>query len=716
MLSRLKKRGFALLAVSLLVPFLLFVLGPFILYQGNHAEFATPFTGIVILYLVPALGLVLITLAVGLVIPSNLFHYYLSLLTTIGILLWVQGNVLLWDYGLLDGKPIHWNEFGFSASVDFAVWGSLLIVSVFAAKNIARQSHRVALGLITCQLIYIVLLGYQSSDMWKSQEEKKHKIPQPQLYQFSAKQNIIHIVLDALQGDIFAEIVEEDRDYYRSLLQGFMFFDDAAGHFPTTYVSVPAYMASRLYRNQFPVSEFVHAVMSGPTLSNVFFKEGFDVDFIVGPGFYRDSQYTNFYQIPKLYRSLRENARLEAIEILDLVLFRSSPQYVKELIYGDQLWFLQQYVAKTITDQFSQFSHLRFVQDLVAKSTTERTHPVYKLIHLFTSHPPWIMNVKGEFLGKAGKVNRINIKNQQKAAMDNAFLILNRLKQLGIYDSALILIHSDHGAGGQRQLLDSDIENVSDKDQFRIPLSRASPVIAIKPPNATGPMTTSSVAIALADIPNMVFSNLGLKTRIGESRMFTSQEDQPTERTYLQYKWDKNGYKIKYFDALKEFSINGAINRKESWSRAKVYFAPTHPSAPQSLLEIVKRNGQGWSQGLTKADSLRVVDSEASFHMHLPVGEALLDVHLRSIPKLRQTVDVLVDGELIATWRLRKKSAKYYAYIPASAGRNAISKIEFHFIQEETNSDEGRAFAILFDSIKLVSRVSSPEVSDDRNH
>jgi hypothetical protein len=34
-----------------------------------------------------------------------------SMLTMAGFLMWLQGNILVWQYGVLDGKDIDWDAF-----------------------------------------------------------------------------------------------------------------------------------------------------------------------------------------------------------------------------------------------------------------------------------------------------------------------------------------------------------------------------------------------------------------------------------------------------------------------------------------------------------------------------------------------------------------------------------------------------------------------------
>ena len=51
--------------------------------------------------------------------------------------------------------------------------------------------------------------------------------------------------------------------------------------------------------------------------------------------------------------------------MIDLVLFRYSPHFVKKIIYNDQLWFFQRMFKRKSLIQNMYFSHHEFFQDLI---------------------------------------------------------------------------------------------------------------------------------------------------------------------------------------------------------------------------------------------------------------------------------------------------------------------------------------------------------------
>ena len=94
----------AVLSPAVFIVSLIFFFGPFNVYKGNISEFAVSLTSILALYLLPAVVLLSILTAIGLLLPNRLHRRYVSVMFVIGVLIWLQGNILVWKYGLLDGQ------------------------------------------------------------------------------------------------------------------------------------------------------------------------------------------------------------------------------------------------------------------------------------------------------------------------------------------------------------------------------------------------------------------------------------------------------------------------------------------------------------------------------------------------------------------------------------------------------------------------------------
>jgi hypothetical protein len=75
-----------------------------------------------VFWLPALLAAVAALVAIGLLAPERLFHPYLGLLVGIGVVLWAQGNLLVIDYGLLDGQAMDWTAGASQSPYEVAVW------------------------------------------------------------------------------------------------------------------------------------------------------------------------------------------------------------------------------------------------------------------------------------------------------------------------------------------------------------------------------------------------------------------------------------------------------------------------------------------------------------------------------------------------------------------------------------------------------------------
>ena len=67
-------------------------------------------------------------------------------------------------------------------------------------------------------------MNLKNKEISEQKNKFKHSIDVPkEIYELSSKENVVHIVLDGFQSDIFQDIITENTDYYHEKLKGFVF-------------------------------------------------------------------------------------------------------------------------------------------------------------------------------------------------------------------------------------------------------------------------------------------------------------------------------------------------------------------------------------------------------------------------------------------------------------------------------------------------------------
>ena len=323
----------------------IFIFIPLTLYAGNIDEFTVTFSSILDVYLRPIIYFVVFLAVIGALLKSERFPGYLSVLAVISILVWMQSNLLVWEYGLLDGRSIDWNEGVWRGWVDLGIWSAFLLLVLFSDGRVGKAVMHTAVAVFFLQVCFALLLTYQNAQAFNEKSLiAKRENEADDIYRFSSQKNVLHILADGFQSDIFEEIVNGDgSEKISGALDGFVFFKEHMGAFQYTHMSVPAILSGKVYRNHMPSKEFLDEAIGGKTILNEAYHAGYEIDLAVPAGLwhmYTRSHHTNAYLVPSnLHVSKTEYEAHNAIKLFDLMLFRAAPHFLKQYVYNDQLWF-----------------------------------------------------------------------------------------------------------------------------------------------------------------------------------------------------------------------------------------------------------------------------------------------------------------------------------------------------------------------------------------
>lgn len=710
---------------ALLIISQIFIFGPAAIYAGNISEFDVTFLTVLKYYSIAALIMTLILFGIAFFLSKKYFPLYISLIFTIGILLWMQGNLLVWKYELSGG--IDWSKGVWRGWIDGSLWIAVLVTTCLLYRHVYRIATFASIVVFSLQLTYFGYVGIQNLDLWKKAGELRvTNFPPQEIFEFSSKQNVIHIILDEFQSTIFQEIIRKDIDRYNSVFEGFTFFKETTGSFPTTIMSIPAILSGKVYNNNVSIHEFIEKVYKGKTITNVLHDSGYEVDFAVPLGWYCKGRYSNCYLISVPYGLTKNKYEKErAALILNLVLFRYAPHFLKKSINSMQILmpFLQ--LDKKDRKQYEaarHFAHRAFLQDLIDNMSVSRSKNVYKFVHLTTTHWPIVLDENCEYAGEILPFTWENIKVQTKCSFDHFIKLLDKLRLLGIYDSSFIILHADHGywkipdSANQAKISNSDTKiyrnAVNDKEQFAKIVCSSLPLLAIKPPFGKGPLMTSNVQAALTDIPATINAILDLNYEFKGKSVFDIDSGEIREREFRYYeKLNRQG--DKYFDRMDEYIIKGSAFNRASWH----YIGTVLPKSAYKTQKIdiglckdsrFLRSGWSLNEGRSE-DGLTfkwALGSSASIHIGLPKSEkVLLTANMKTLRfSNAQNITIKVDGSEIGNWALSPswKWEKHSIIIEPDENRPDVSVVEFMFSQhKEPVEKDKRPLAVLFESITL---------------
>ena len=284
----MNKANYPILPVIAFFALTLFVFGPGTVYLTNSVEFTNSYLDLLLvglcLFLVFALAFRLIFLALQAIGPGFL-EKGLALLFGVAFLVWLQGNFLLWNYGPLDGRYIPWSSLKLNGYIDGGIWIGLLAAAFVFSPFVLRIARKVCLILILVQLVYGAFLFFKQPETPSFQ---KYTVDTTNKFVFSKNKNVIMVILDSFQTDVFNEIIQENPDM-RQALDGFTYYRNSLGGYPATELSVALMLTGKYYDNSLPFEQWKRDAYMSDSLPHVLKSAGWQVDI------YPDVSYSLYY-------------------------------------------------------------------------------------------------------------------------------------------------------------------------------------------------------------------------------------------------------------------------------------------------------------------------------------------------------------------------------------------------------------------------------------
>jgi hypothetical protein len=542
---------------------------PLTLYVGNSGEFAASYYDF-LLTILPYAAIIITGFALlGALLDGTAYRRYLGIVAALGLLFWLQGNVLVWDYGVLDGREIDWSNRAWRGVLDIGIWCVVLCVAYMGYERFGRVLILAAAATFGIQCITAAtVLVNDAAALRAPSEIDLDSFAGVAISRFSPERNVVHIIMDGFQSDIFSAIVNDPANAdLKEQLDGFTHFRDNLGAFPYTQMSIPAFLSGRLYRNELPVDDFVGDVLRRDTILNAAFDAGYEVD-IAAPiplkHVYSLGKHSHAYGVSASGDVTREYyIRADLAQLLDLSLFRVAPHFVKNSVYRDHVWLFQPMMKTRGNNAVEYFADLLFLSRLAETMTADNDAPVYKMFHLMLSHTPTVGNENCEFDG-VRETNRKNVTMQARCGLMFVVDVLRAMRDLGIYEQSLIVLMGDHGAWVPVDKLLNEQDNRT--EVHTIAVAMATPLLAIKPPGVSGVLQESNAPTSVTDVPATISKLLGLDAQFAGTPVFSISEEAPRLRRHLTYRFGPNPQAEGYLFPIFEYRVNGSPLDAGAWS------------------------------------------------------------------------------------------------------------------------------------------------------
>ena len=538
------------------------------------------------------------------------------------IWLYIQGNWIPRDYGVLNGKGINWDNYTGYAISSIVVAVVCIMTCIIICVKYREQIPKV----VKYGSIYLLII-MTGTTIWSFvgnasylTKENGQVVTTKEEFVLSGDRDIVVFLLDTFDAGYFSNMLKKDWDTYAELFQNFTFYPDCVGAYPTTKGAVPYILTGVWYENKQSFADYYLNAYDNNPVYEAFAQNGYGLD-VYTKNNCLSSDASKYYNniMPGEYRISDSFSFAKAV--YKMVAFNYMPHQLKRFFWTD-------------SDSFSSFkktnmSYSAFSTDVVKYAKRLKKNGVsvepgkkrFKFYHLTGVHSPYTFGKK-----------LIEDKEMKYTVYDEAegnFTILSRyfqqMKDNGTYDSSTIIILADHGELNYAQNPLFMVKNAEDRHEFTVSNSKMSWEY-------------------LSDL----WENLANGVKIDEL-FFQDYADRNSQRRFLYYQWD-DAWKREYLPAMEEMICEGkASNPEDMKPTGVVYLAESadYSYTPGTILEFTSGR-TGYSYCL---NGIRygIVSLFAQLRFDLGVktsGDLLLSI--KTMPSCKNgTVDLYINDRFL---------------------------------------------------------------------
>lgn len=441
-----------------------FVFGPIEIYLSNMTFFAFSAKHLFPAILVSAAIIFAVLTAILSLLKGKIYNYAVSLVFSVSVMGYLQGNFINIDHGSLDGHDVIWQEFKTPAMLNILLWGLAIIIPLaiqFFNRKIWKYMVRIVsiilVGAQTAAFVSIFVTTYYSTSF--TDVSDGGYLTREGIYEVSSEKNVIVFLLDRFDKKYAEEQFEKDEKIAEQL-KGFTFYENFTGSYTRTCPSVTYFLTGVKCDYTIPMSEYFKKAWSGQNMMSDIMNAG-----------YESRLYTEVVYTMQNSEYAREEAQniggathsADPMKILSamygLSMYRYAPEFFKPYYHiytGD---ISTGYIfGEDDKEGVYATDDVKFYKDLVKKGlkTDKKSKGTFLFYHLQGSHDPFVMNEFGE---KATFTKYAEGRYQQtKGNLNMIFKYIELLKENGVYDNTTIIITADHARTGTYKELASDPE------------------------------------------------------------------------------------------------------------------------------------------------------------------------------------------------------------------------------------------------------------------
>lgn len=258
-----------------------------------------------------------------------------------------------------------------------------------------------------------------------------------QILEMSSDRNFIILLLDAVDGGAFSDIVI-DNEEYESIFEDFTYYENTISAYPHTTFNIPFILSGMWYENNISEKEYFKQVQNESPVFTELKERGYAIGVYDEYFPVSESAKAHFENVGRFTQKVSSNftfarwqIKMTGMKYLPFDLKRFS------IVESTTLDWLRRIGSSGET---FHGDNLQFYEQLMEEGIAYREDKSFKFIHLNGAHAPYTLDKNLNYLGEEGTFTQ-----SIEASITLTDCYLNKLRECDVYDNSIIIIMADHG-------------------------------------------------------------------------------------------------------------------------------------------------------------------------------------------------------------------------------------------------------------------------------
>lgn len=518
------------IVISIAIAFLLCIFAPLDLYFNNQEEFwfdlytMLPLTAGMFVIAALVLSILMVILFF---IHKKLYQMGAAFGFVLLICTYVQGNFLVGNLPPLDGTEFHWEDYASLRWQSVLLWAIGIVLVIFCIRMLpAKKFYGIAACLSGGLTVMLLLtLCIECVTVYGYQHKLSARVTSKNQFEMSKERNFIILMLDALDGGTFWDVVNNN-PAYKEVFRDFTYYPDTMGAYSFTSRAVPFILSGEWFENEQHFAKYNENAYKNTGIFSKLEKENYKLGVYETEIPLTDESIYRFDNVQEYQNKIKSYIDFAGLE-WKLVGFKYAPFDLKKdcVVYASEFRLMKDETGKNQEPSFSS-SNRSFYEHLQNEEVTYTDQKCFRFFHMEGAHVPF------RYDKDVNVIENGTYEQNIEASIKITDTYLKKLKHAKVYDQSVIIVMSDHGYEW--------------KEGY--PYGRQNPLLMIKGIGENHEMQISNAPISYDDLQS-AYEKL-LKGTAGSS-VFEWKEKDQRERRYLWFRYLEEDHMIEYLQTGK---------------------------------------------------------------------------------------------------------------------------------------------------------------------